>query len=299
MDGLRFALVGPGRVGSSLARWLLAAGARLEAVAGREAAPLPRWAAAAGARRATVNDLATAGCELLLLAVPDAAVAPVASRLAARRQADVALHAGGLLSAVARAPLRAAGSAVGGFHPRRASPRPRPRPALAHTTFIALQGDAAAVTLGARLAAAIGAPHAEVPAAARALYHLAATWAGGGTVTLVGAAVDLHARAGVAPAAAAGLVELARGALAGIDAAAPMAALSGPIARGEGTYLDQLAALRATAPELHPLAVLVALEGLRQLAARAPLTPSQMALRSTLCELCEQSSFLDPLRTWV
>ena len=297
LDGMRLALVGPGKVGSSVARWLLARGATLVVVARREDAALPRWAAAAGARQSTLEELATADCDALLIAVPDAAVESVASTLAARRQAPVALHTSGLLTAEALAPLRSGGTAVGGLHPLRAFPRPRPSPALASRTFFAVQGDGPAVAMATRLAASLGAPHAEVPGSARALYHLAAPWAGGGSVILLGAAVDLHARAGVAAAAAGGLAELGRGALAAVaDATTPVASLSGPVARGEASYLAQLAALREAFPALHPLAVLVALEGLRQVAERSQLSASQEAVRSALREVCEQPSFLDPLR---
>jgi predicted short-subunit dehydrogenase-like oxidoreductase (DUF2520 family) len=221
----------------------------------------------------------------------------VAATLAARPQASVALHTSGLLTAEALAPLRQAGSAVGGLHPLRACPVAIPSLALASRTFLALQGDAPAVAMATRLASALGAPHAEVPGPARALYHLAATWAAGGSVVLLGAAVDLHGRAGVPLEAADGLAELARGALAAVaDPASPIASLTGPLARGEATYLGQLAALRDAFPALHPLAVLVALEGLRQLAERGPLSTAQEALRSALREVCEQPSFLDPLR---
>ena len=295
LRGLRLALVGPGKVGSSVARWLLARGATLVVVARQRAAALPRWARAAGARAAALDELATADCDLLLIAAPDAAVEAIAAALAARPQAPVALHTSGLLTAEALAPLRRAGSAVGGLHPLRAFPRPLPAASL--RTFFALQGDAAALAMARRIAEALGAPHAEVPGSARALYHLAATWAAGGAVTLLGAAVDLHASAGVDAAAALGLGELARGALAAVaDPARPAASLSGPLARGEPTYLAQLATLREAFPALHPLAVLLALEGLRQLAARGPLSPSQEALRSALREVCEEASFLDPLR---
>jgi predicted short-subunit dehydrogenase-like oxidoreductase (DUF2520 family) len=295
--GLRVALVGPGKVGSSLARWLLARGAELPVVSRRSDAALPRWAAAAGARAADLQGLTTGDCDFLLIAVPDRAVEAVAATLAARQQAPVALHTSGLLGAEALAPLQRAGASVGGLHPLRAFPRPRPSPLLASRTFFAIQGDPPAVMLAMRIASAFGAPHAEVPGSARPLYHLAATWAAGGAVTLLGAAVGLHARAGVAQEAAGGLAELARGALAAVaDPASPVASLSGPLVRGETTYLDQLAALREAFPALHPLAVLLALEGLRQLSEKGPLSPSQVAVRSALREVCEQPRFLDPLR---
>src|SRR6185503_19158762 len=110
--------------------------------------------------------------------------------------------------------------------------------------------------------------------------------AAGGSVVLLGAAAGLHACAGVTSEAAVGLAELARGALAAVaDPTSPIASLSGPLARGETTYLSQLAALREAFPALHPLAVLVALEGLRQLAERGRLSAAQEAVRSALREV--------------
>jgi predicted short-subunit dehydrogenase-like oxidoreductase (DUF2520 family) len=303
--------VGPGKAGGSVARWLLARGARLTLVARRRAGPLPRWVAATGARPVPLEALASDGDDLLLVAVPDGALQMVATTLARRPQAAVALHLSGAQPGAALAVLRRgagrAATSVGGFHPLRAFPRPLPSPAVARRTFFALDGDPAAVALGRRLAAALGAPCAEVATPLRPLYHLAATWAAGGTVTLLGAAVALHAAVGVDPAAAAGLRELAAGALAAVDPRRPAAALTGPVARGDGGLLAQLTRLRAVAPELHPLAVLIALEGLRQLAVQGVAEgvvegrgegsgdPSREALRRTLREVCADPGFLDPL----
>jgi predicted short-subunit dehydrogenase-like oxidoreductase (DUF2520 family) len=299
LSGMRYSLVGPGRVGGSVARWLLARGASLGAVVRRPGGRLPRWAAAAGARAASLDTLDSAPDDLLLLAVPDPALAEVAAALAGRPQARVALHVSGRLDAESLAPLRAGASAVGSLHPLRAFPRPLPSLGVARRTFLALEGDVAALALGGRIAAALPAPHAEVPSALKPLYHLAATLAAGGAVTVLGGAVELHRRAGVPAAAAPGLVELARGALAAVDAAQPFAAITGPVSRGEAGYLGQLAALRDAFPALHPLAVLVALEGLRQLAGAGPLTASQVVLRSALRDICGESAFLDPLLTRV
>jgi predicted short-subunit dehydrogenase-like oxidoreductase (DUF2520 family) len=295
LAGLRVALVGPGRVGASVARWLVGRGAELGPVARAGAESLPRWAIAAGARPTPLAGVATADLDLLLLAVPDGALADVVATLAARPQARVALHVSGRLDADVLEPRRGAGSAVGGLHPLRAFSRRLPTLATARRTFFALQGDPAAVAMGRRLAAALGAPSAEVPGPMRPLYHLAATWAAGGTVTLLGAAIRLHAAAGVPAEAASGLRELARGAVDAVDPAHPAAAMTGPVARGESGYLGQLEMLREAFPALHPVAVVVALEALRQLAESGPLTPSQGALRSALREVCGQPGFLDPL----
>ena len=80
LAGLRFSLAGPGKVGSSLARWATAAGAELVAVAGRGA----------------LESLETEGQDLLLLALPEAALPAAAAALARRPQAAVASsYAGG------------------------------------------------------------------------------------------------------------------------------------------------------------------------------------------------------------
>src|SRR5687768_4032667 len=199
LAGLELSLVGPGRAGSSVARWLLSAGARLVAVGMRPGRPLPRWAAAAGARRVEIEELDSAGQDLLLVAVPDAALPAVAAALAARPQAAVALHLSGALGAEALAPLRAGGTQVGAFHPLRAFSRALPSPAVARRTFLALDGDPAALALGARLAAALGAPAAVVPGPLRPLYHLAASLSAGGVVTLVAAAAGLLESLGLPP----------------------------------------------------------------------------------------------------
>jgi predicted short-subunit dehydrogenase-like oxidoreductase (DUF2520 family) len=299
LSGLAIALVGPGRVGTSVARWCLASGATVRSVTRQGRRALPRWGQIAGARSVALGDLEATDCDLLLLAVPDSALAGVAATLAVRPQAGVVLHTSGRLDAEVLAPLRRGGCAVGGLHPLRAFARPLPALTVARRTFLALQGDPAARELGARIAAGLGAPHAEVPAAMRPLYHLAATLAAAGTVTNLAAAIDVAAAVGVPPAAHEGLCELARGAVAAVSSASPIGALTGPVARGELTYIEQLDALREARRELHPVAVLLALEALRELAAEHPLTPSQVALRAALRDTCEQPGFLDPLLTWV
>src|SRR5438046_10563799 len=115
LAGRRFSLAGPGKVGSSLAGWAVAAGAELVAAAGR----------------AALGELATGGQDLLLLALPDAALAAAAVELARRPHAAVVLHASGRLAASVLAPLRAAGPAVGSLHPLKAFPEPLPDPAEA------------------------------------------------------------------------------------------------------------------------------------------------------------------------
>jgi predicted short-subunit dehydrogenase-like oxidoreductase (DUF2520 family) len=271
LSGLTFSLVGPGRVGVSLARWALACGARIESVAGRTAGRtggtvhrdpgLPPAGPLAG--------LTTAGQDLLLLAVPDGALPEVAAELAGRPQARVVLHTSGSQPAAVLAPLRA-GSAVGSLHPLKAFPRPLPDLAEARGVFFALDADPAARVLAQRLVNAWGGISADVPAEVRTLYHLAASLAAGGVVTLLALAGELANRLGLPPEVERGYLELTRGAVAAAlegsaSGGSPVGALTGPVARGDGaTFLRQIEALAGLAPEKSPLVLLLARETLRQ-----------------------------------
>jgi predicted short-subunit dehydrogenase-like oxidoreductase (DUF2520 family) len=261
LDGLSFCLAGPGRVGTSLASWAVARGARLDAVAGRRPAAAAELAARLGGRAAALDELESAGSGLLLVAVADGAVREVAVLLARRTQAPVALHTAGALGASALAPLAGAGSAAGSFHPLQAFPRPLPEPVPG--TFFALDGAPAALELGHRLAAAFGGTAGAVPEAARELYHLAASVAAGGVATLVASAADLARSLELPAGVARGYLELARGALAEMalvaegagaeaaDAGRGLAGtITGPVARGDfATFLRELERLRSAPGE--------------------------------------------------
>ncbi len=267
LAGLRFSVAGPGKVGSSLARWAVAAGAELVAVAGRRAGG-PAWPG--GPLRLALADLDTADQDLLLIAVGDGAVAEVAARLAGRPQARVALHTSGSLDAEALAPLQAAGSKIGSLHPLKAFPQPLPDPAEGRGVFFAVDGDPEARELAFRMAGAWGGVAAEVPAEARPLYHFAATLAAGGVVTLLAAAAEIAGGIGLPEQVTRGYLELARGALAAaartLDEGQPLAAaITGPVTRDDReTLRKHLAALGGLTPGKLPLAIFLLGEILHQ-----------------------------------
>lgn len=282
LAGLTFALAGSGRVGSSLARWAAAAGARATAVAVRDREPgrSPRpgeaappgsareLATALGAEAVPYRRFTSAGSDLLLVAVSDPALDEVAAALARRPQAAVALHTAGGRGAEALAPLAAGGSAAGTLHPLRAFPRPLPDPAAARGVVFAIGGDPPAEATARRLVAAWHGRPVAVPDSRRGLYHLAATLAAGGVTTAVAAAAALAARAGLPPEIAAGYLELARGALSEVDPARPEAAITGPVARGDAAAAArQLELLAAADPELLPLVIALGRETVRRLRA--------------------------------
>lgn len=270
LTGLRFALAGPGRVGTSLALWLAAAGAELVAVAGRDRAkpPDPRLPPAP---LLWLGELASEDCDLLLVTVADPAIEAVAEELARRPQAKVALHAAGPFDARPLAPLRRAGSAIGAFHPLRAFPAVQEAPAAG--TFYGLAGDPGAVALGRRLAAFFGGRCGVVEGERRQLYHLAATLAAGGVTTVLAAMAELIAAAGLPADLLEAELRLMDGALAAVRRAALAGegieafdrAITGPAARGDLATLErQREALGGLAPALLPLVTALQDEALRR-----------------------------------
>jgi predicted short-subunit dehydrogenase-like oxidoreductase (DUF2520 family) len=282
LSGLQYALVGPGRVGRSLIGWMGAAGAELVLVAGR-GLPEPSTEAFGGVL--TVSELETPQLDLLLLSVPDPALPEVVEALASRPQATVVLHTSGRRGASILAPLRANGSQVGCLHPLRAFPRPLPEPDVASTTFFGLCGDPEAVSLASRLAAAWNAPHGVVPEDARTLYHLSATLAAGGVAAVLTAATTIARASGLPESTLEGYRLLAAGAILALAPTFEARAITGPAARAELGYAEQLGELKHLDPALLPLAVELACATLELLDRELGPDAARAELRQRLREL--------------
>lgn len=277
LSGLRLGIAGPGRVGGSFARWARRAGAELRLVVRRTQNLVPDDGLG-GVPSASFDsvfeavaamDEPTEPLDVLLLTVSDDALASVAAGWSADWAASTApgssrrdppcravLHSSGCFDAEILAPLRAAGVAVGSLHPLRAFaavvPEPGPHP------LFAVDGDPEALALARRLAEAWGGTCCELSGERRVVYHLAASLAAGGVVTMLAVVTELMRRAELPNEVLGGYLNLLRGA---VDAAERRAAdagpdelasaITGPAARGdEATIERHRAALLQMAPEL-------------------------------------------------
>lgn len=252
---LRFSVVGPGRVGSSLAHWVVAHGGVLKSVSSRSLDSARQLATELSAEAVSCDHLSSTDDDLLLIAVSDSALEELAVSLARRPQAKVVLHTSGRASATILAPLGTAGSAIGSIHPLRAFPRVLQSSGTAHGTVFALDGDAAATALARRMVSAWNGVAVEVPPDARPLYHLAATLAAGGITTLLASAYELADRLGLPPEIKAGYLQLALGALRQVESSDDIAAaITGPVARGDLEGFEaQLRELRSLDEDLADL----------------------------------------------
>lgn len=263
---LRFSLVGPGRVGVSLASWLLSSGACMISVAGGGSTGRA-FARHQEATWSTTDTLETSGQDLMLIAVPDPVIGEVTESLQPRPQAKVILHTAGGIDAEILEPLRTERTAIGSLHPLKAFPHSFESAEAAEGVFFAVDGDRPAVDLARSLVDSWHGRCFELKGDSRALYHLAARLAAGGVVTLLAAAEEIAEQLELPPEAVAGYLSLAHGALDQIAAlgSAPRA-ITGPVPRGERSSLDrQRQILRDTLPALLPTVDAVDAETRRQL----------------------------------
>ena len=251
------AIVGAGGLARTMARALGRAGSVTVVVAARR--PAAAAGIARGARRVRAAeriDDAVASADVLLLAVPDGAIAAVARSLARLRpswRGTVVLHAAGALGPEPLAVLAKRGASTGVLHPLAVLPRSgRGRLSGAAAR---IEGSPKATRAARRLAALVGL----VPLSGRALatprgrqaYHAAASLASNDLVALLVVAADLLVRAGVAKSSATrALASLASGTIAQTRSAGLPGALTGPVARGDtGTVAAQMEALRSADPD--------------------------------------------------
>lgn len=229
-DPPRLGIVGRGRAAKSLAPALEAAGLKIVWWwSHRDPAP-------AGSLRPV---------DVVLLAVPDAAIGDAAATLAARPSAssEIWLHlSGSVPGARARASAEAPAHA-GCLHPLVALSG-RPDAALVGATA-GVDGEDVAVGVAVGLAERLGLRPLRLSPATKALYHAAAVTVAGHAVALFSQAEALLGRCGLGPDdARPALAALMRGALAPLDDAAPSEVITGPIARGDvGTVQAHLDAL--------------------------------------------------------
>lgn len=193
----------------------------------------------------------------LLVAVPDAAVAAVAARLA---EAPLppgipVLHLSGSLGLDVLEPLARRGCSVGGLHPLCAVADPVEGVQRLRGAAYGVEGEGAARELAERIVRAAGGTALPLEAGSRAIYHAAAVFASNYLVALLAAAERLMERAGVpAGRVREALVELAEGAVENVRHQGPAEALTGPVARGDAqTVLLHLSRLSGDERTLYSL----------------------------------------------
>ena len=253
---LAVAIVGAGGLAAALARALGRSGGARVTVASRR--PASAAAVARGARGVAsarrIED-AIAGAAIVVLAVPDRAIAPLARSLVPLRaswRGVVALHGAGAYGPELLAPLRAHGAATGVLHPL--AVLGAGAGSKLSGSYARMEGQPTAQTAARRLSALVGL----VPLRGsglrspqgRSSYHAAASLVSNDLIALLASASGLLVRRGVSGREALiALTTLAERALRQVRRAGLLGALTGPVARNDAeTLAAQLRALSREDP---------------------------------------------------
>lgn len=244
----RIAVIGCGRLGACLAQVLAAQGEAVVAVASRSAASAKALAARLPAGRALSPAEAAEAAELVLLTVPDDAIAPLAEALP-WRSGQFVVHCSGATELTALDAALRAGARVGGFHPLQIFSDPgRAAQLLAGSTVAIEAADEPLLAELQRLAGRLGMKPLQLPPGTRAAYHAGASFSASFLLSMLDESARIWAAAGISEVdALQALLPLARGTLQAAQARGLAGALAGPISRGDvgvvAVHLQALARL--------------------------------------------------------
>ena len=225
------AVLGAGAVGAALLEELPRAGLKV----------LAAWKRSSGLEPPPLLDV-----DVVLLAVPDSAVASVCARLEVGPRQLVA-HLAGALGLTPLLPARRKGARTGSMHPLRAFVRGQRQHFDGAAAGISASDPAAREQLE-QLARRLGMMPVATSDRSRPLYHAAAVLAAGSQVALFSEAVRAFRKATGAsePAARSALLPLTLGALEKLRSIPAAEALTGPAVRGDA---ETIAAHRRALPE--------------------------------------------------
>ncbi|MGB6241729.1 MAG: DUF2520 domain-containing protein [Castellaniella sp.] len=253
---LRLGFIGAGRLAQALALALQQAGLPVARVGSRRLESARVMAGMLSACQACDPQEVTDQCDLVFIATPDAAIAPVAGAVAWRAGQGV-VHCSGATSVAALQPAADAGARIGGFHPMQAFGAD-PQAAVRSLPGCTVAIEAADPALAARLhqlTSRLGCVGLTLPPGARARYHASGGYASQHVHVLLAEAVRLWQSWGATEQQALdALLPLLRGTLASAARSGVAAGMPGPVSRGDaGTVGLHRQALQAVDPAMRDL----------------------------------------------
>ena len=266
------AIVGPGKVGATLALELARAGYVIREVISRNGNSSLQKAAGLARRvraRAVTIEQASWDANIVWLCVPDGSIAAVARDLAPRTRwnGKVVFHSSGALSSDALDALRERGAAVASVHPLMTFVKGS-KPSLQGVPF-GVEGDAAAVRSARRVVRDLGGEVFRVQKKRKTAYHAWGTFASPLLLAALVAAEQVARQAGIsATSARRKMLPIVRQTLANYAALGPAGAFSGPIVRGDVAIVRKHLAALKDDPELQEAYRALAKVALRYLPVR-------------------------------
>lgn len=255
--GESFALIGAGRVGRALAEALFHRSWKCAAVISRQPEQARILAAhiEAAVSGATLN-LLPENFSHLFICTPDGQLSAIASQLGQlhRRWDHIFIaHTSGTCSSLILQPLAERGASVASLHPAISFTGAADEWQKLTRGWFALEGDAAAQTIGRNVLAVLEAKYISLLPEQKTLYHVSCVLVANYLVTLHAAAETLLQHTGVTTGREL-LQNLSHTVLENLAVLPTAAALTGPIARGEASVIEaHLRWLTEYFPSLLPL----------------------------------------------
>jgi len=253
------AIIGCGKVGTSLAFFLSQAGCRIAGLFSKTRASAERTARLVGGPDPADSSWAAAQpADVVLITTPDDVIAGACRLIADHdgfaKNATV-LHCSGALPSTILSSAKDAGAFIGSMHPLQSFAAARTDLNPFEGINMAVEGDSQAVTLAATLATEIGAQVHTIRTEGKTLYHAAAVAASNYLVTILDLALKMLAAAGIDSADGFTILKpLIEGTLNNIEKIGIPEALTGPISRGDlDTVSAHIEHIMAQVPELKAL----------------------------------------------
>jgi predicted short-subunit dehydrogenase-like oxidoreductase (DUF2520 family) len=233
-----FAIVGCGRVGSALGRFLNERGYGAVGAASRTLASARELADRIGISKVSINPWeVTNQADVVFITTPDGVIEDVCRSISKEKgfgERTVVLHCSGALPSTILSDARNCGAAIGSLHPLQSFASKTYRQSPFPGIIMDMEGDGPAVAMAEKIAADLGARSLLIKTERKSLFHAAAVAASNYLVTLLDLAFQLMGEAGVAPESAWQVLRpLVEGTLSNVNDVGIPEALTGPIARGD------------------------------------------------------------------
>jgi predicted short-subunit dehydrogenase-like oxidoreductase (DUF2520 family) len=265
-------IVGPGRLGTTIASELVGAGFAVREIVSGESASSRRRARQLGRRvkaSAVKIENARFDAHIVWLCVPDRKIKPVARRLAALMnwEKKIVFHSSGALTSDQLDALRKRGAAVASVHPLMTFVRGSD-PSLKGVPF-GIEGDTRAVDTARRLVRSFRGEPFDIRKENKPAYHAWGTFASPLFIALLVATECVAAAAGISSDdARRKMMPILKQTLANYEALGPARAFSGPLVRGEDAVVRKHLRALKKIPEAREVYRMLAQVALRHLPAK-------------------------------
>lgn len=238
------AIIGAGRLGTSLGYALSQKGYRIKAISCRSLSSVEESRRIIGEGKAlTDNVQAAKEGKLLFLCVPDSEIAKVAEELAASTlpwEEIIVFHCSGLFPAEILRPLKAKGALAASIHPVQSFSRKKADLNQFKGIYFSIEGDKKALDITRKIVDQLGGTSIFIRGKDKPLYHIACSIASNFSIVLLNVAVSLLKDIGLDEDQASKLIiPLVQGTFQNIEESGLVNALTGPVVRGDQKTLGE------------------------------------------------------------